>query len=87
MTRPLPQIPCPKCHGKGTAALSPKLAVTLIAVRTMKQATAKGVFDTIISKGSPLGVTAFNRRLEMLVELGVLKRERKWRDVVYSENK
>ena len=76
-------IPCPRCEGTGKAELSDKLAITLVAVRTLKEATAASVSTEIGSQD--IGVTAFNRRLEMLVCLGILKREQRGREVVYSE--
>lgn len=73
MPKRRPIITCPKCHGNGTALLSPILVSTLAQVPSFRPVTAS---DLIGGAQGDIGITAINNRLEKLRELGFLMREK-----------
>ena len=77
------KMPCQKCKGSGKVDLSFDLMETLEFVRKKKTATVAEVRKAIDPRHE-LQSTAFNNRLAQLLELGLLKRNRKSREMVYS---
>lgn len=72
------QVPCPRCHKKGTVPLSPKLAAVLEQVPRNGFVDAPGVAETLRIKS-----TAANMRLEMLRDMKLLRRRRDGRGWLY----
>jgi hypothetical protein len=82
-----PKIPCPKCKGNGRVDMGKELLQTLDLVKTFEKngedATAPEIHLLL---GDPYlsSTTAINNRLNDLVALGFLTRERHGKTWVYS---
>jgi hypothetical protein len=79
--RSIPRFQCPKCNGTGQVEISQELLDTLNAVLR-----SKGTDSVTLSPkfGKHHTITAINNRLERLRELGLLKRERRFRRWFYT---
>lgn len=74
-----PTIICPTCHNCGTIPMPEKLTETLRAFTGTKELIAAD-----FTKGSKVGTTAHNNRLEKLRAMGFLKRRRQGKTWFYS---
>lgn len=74
---------CPKCNGHGVLPLTVELHNTFLIVEKLKEASAAQIQAKLDTAGN-FHVTAFNNRLEFLYKLGLLKREKKSRQWIYS---
>ena len=81
MSKQLPLIECPTCHGSGKAPLSETYASTL-ALFKRNELTAEQA--RVRSGETGVEVTAFNNRLRFLMELGFLTRRREGKFWLYS---
>lgn len=77
-------IKCPKCKGEGAVGLSdPLLEVLNIVTKFNQVGTTATMCFTGISSWPNHGITAFNNRLERLLNMGLLKRKRYGRQWIY----
>ncbi len=74
---------CPKCNGHGKIPLTVDLHNTFLIVEKLGTASAAQIQAELDTAGN-FHVTAFNNRLEFLFKLGLLKREKKSRQWIYS---
>lgn len=78
----IPQVCCPRCAGGGKVRLSDELLAVLNLATLTKGITAVSVQNRIDRSGL-FNTTAFNNRLNDLLELGLLRRERQGKTWFY----
>lgn len=77
-------IPCPSCEGAGTVALSTALESTLAVFTDGDRLSAIAVWNKM---AHPSGIGAIHNRLNNLVALGLLRRERVSGNFAYFRSK
>lgn len=78
----MPTMPCDKCSGTGQLPLAPELEETFAAVKSGLH-TAHQIYGKDRNRQF-IGITAINRRLERLRNMGLLCRERQGRSMHYN---
>lgn len=81
-----PIMPCPKCDGAGEIPLSFELWQVLRLVRKRRGITAPDVAEALDPRGE-FHPSAFNNRLEILRNMGLVKRRRSGKTWFYSITK
>lgn len=78
-------VKCPKCNGKGIAAMSNELleVFNLVNVQSHKGGVTAGCVYTALDPQGDFHVTAFNNRLNKLVGEGLIERKKKSKEWVY----
>lgn len=79
-------ITCPKCHGTGRTLLTPDLTRTLEIVRQKGKIDAVSLRE-IMDGEHAFHATAYNNRLNELMELGFVTRTRSGRVWLYEVTK